>query len=447
MVNDRSVLILYANAICNLKCTYCYIDKNPVLMEIDKIMDESYKGNYYLEFAKEVFPDPQQVEEIQIWGGEPTLAFERIADTVVALIKHYTNVHKVMFSTNLAYDNCIDNIFHLVRKVNSCDRQINFDFQLSLDGPTYITDVNRGIGTTDKFTRNFSRLIAEIDPLLNECPNITINAFNKSTLDIASIESLQDKEHIIKYYRFLEAYRKISVKATNPRFHFNATVPNTACPLPITVDLGKKFANLCRLTREVERENKEQHYFEYLKTITPFVSDRCDKDYCNKGVCGSGKFCIGLLPNRMISTCHNGFTEVLAEYKEYALNNKDSNSTLQKSFFSDNFSNNMVFPYEQLTMYEKQVEELYNRENKNMMNAYVSQIQFLAVNHQIDRKYLKLENAIDGALFVFMHTSYCMRDNLNTSGTKIIAPANLFKLLLNGAKEYIETSITEKEDN
>ena len=38
----RRNLILYTTAICNLKCTYCYIDKNPALQKIDKILDESF---------------------------------------------------------------------------------------------------------------------------------------------------------------------------------------------------------------------------------------------------------------------------------------------------------------------------------------------------------------------------------------------------------------------
>lgn len=66
MVKDRKTLVLYSTAVCNLKCTYCFIDKNPALQKIDQLLDESYKGDYYFNFAKQVFPDPNQLEEIQI---------------------------------------------------------------------------------------------------------------------------------------------------------------------------------------------------------------------------------------------------------------------------------------------------------------------------------------------------------------------------------------------
>ena len=75
----------------------------------------------------------------------------------------------------------------------------------------------------------------------------------------------------------------------------------------------------------------------------------------------------------------------------------------------------------------------------------VGQIQLLAAAGQIYAQYKKINKAIEGALFILSHTSYCVRDNLNTSGTKTITPPNLIKLLLNGAKEYIE-NFKDEED-
>ncbi len=352
-----------------------------------------------------------------------------------------------MFSTNLAHDNAVDEIFHLLSEVNKCSREITLSLQLSLDGPTYINDTNRGKGVTERFSKNFSRLIAEVDSFLSKNEYITISAFNKSTLDIASIESLQTKEKIIKYFKFLEVYQSIAENSKNPRFQYNASVPNTACPLPITVELGKKFANLCKLSREIIEENSREHYFKYYDSITPFdMGEFKDTQICNKGCCGTGKICVGLLPNRLISTCHNGFTEVLSTYKQYAIENEERVSTLQNAFFSDLMTNDMVFPYEQLVNYEQQIEEFYNSESRNVTITLVGQIQLLAAAGQIEAQYKNISKAIEGALFILSHTSYCIRDNLNTSGTKTLTAPNLIKLLLNGAKEYIENFKDEKDE-
>ncbi|MDV3428760.1 MAG: hypothetical protein LIR50_17355 [Bacillota bacterium] len=78
-INLRHILVLYSTAVCNLNCSYCYIDKNPALKHIDSILDKSFADlEYYFNFAKEIFPNPQQLTEIQYWGAEPTLRFDRI---------------------------------------------------------------------------------------------------------------------------------------------------------------------------------------------------------------------------------------------------------------------------------------------------------------------------------------------------------------------------------
>jgi len=64
LVQDRHSLVLYTTATCNLNCKYCYIDKNSALTKIDDILEESFKGDYYFNFAIEIFPDPYQLEEI-----------------------------------------------------------------------------------------------------------------------------------------------------------------------------------------------------------------------------------------------------------------------------------------------------------------------------------------------------------------------------------------------
>jgi pyruvate formate-lyase activating enzyme-like uncharacterized protein len=42
MIKDRRTAVLFTCGICNLNCRYCNIDKNPALLEIDKILEESF---------------------------------------------------------------------------------------------------------------------------------------------------------------------------------------------------------------------------------------------------------------------------------------------------------------------------------------------------------------------------------------------------------------------
>lgn len=115
MEKDREILVLYTTAVCNLKCKYCYIDKNPALKKIDDILDESFKSDYYFNFAKKMFPDKYQLKEVQFWGGEPSIRLDRSFYTVNKLIKYYPNLSKFMTSTNFTIDNWHQQFYGLLK--------------------------------------------------------------------------------------------------------------------------------------------------------------------------------------------------------------------------------------------------------------------------------------------------------------------------------------------
>ena len=73
-------------------------------------------------------------------------------------------------------------------------------------------------------------------------------------------------------------------------------------------------------------------------------------------------------------------------------------------------------------------------------NHLVLTIRMLAKNNQIDPKYLDEKQAEQAAFFYSRHTANCIRDNMNTSGSILIPPVGLIKLLFNGAKEYIDAT-------
>ena len=98
----------------------------------------------------------------------------------------------------------------------------------------------------------------------------------------------------------------------------------------------------------------------------------------------------------------------------------------------------MVFPYDKLDMYRHQMEAYYLPDSCFEILNLVSEIQLLALNNQIDKQYLDLNKAVEGANFLGTHTAYCIRDNIGSTGSRSLVPVGLIKLLLNGAKEYIE---------
>ena len=446
IVKQRAICVFYLTATCNLKCRYCYIDKSEILTKIDKILEESYKGNYYFNFMKEMFPDPNQLKTIEFWGGEPSYGLHRVIPTIKSAIKYYPLLHDFTMSTNLTTDIGLQDFFDFLLIFKDFpERKFVFNLQLSLDGPTAINDLNRGEGTTKKFTQHFSELLFKVSDILDNIPNLFINAYFKPTLDASSIAQLQTKEAVINYFKFFEKYKMISDQyVTSTNWSLSIPNPNTATPSPHTVQDGKNFANFISICKDIViKENMGRPYFKYPRNIVPFADCRpcCSNALLTGGcgTCGSGSIVVGLLPNHLISSCHSGFVDLLSDYRQKCEEQKDLvDRTIDfEIFLNKGIKNKALHTLSEYQEYEKQM-QAFNMEARFQVAELASLIQLYAFAGQIDSKYSDQTEAILAAHFIHDHTAACVRDNLGATGSKFLFQVGYLKLFLNGAKESIE---------
>lgn len=442
MVNDRNTLILYSAAVCNLNCVYCAIDKNPALQAIDKMLEESFQGSYYLDFAKEIFPDPNQLRSIEIWGGETFLGLERIVPTLKQLIEHYPKLTDFFVSSNMTIPEWMDKLILVINTFNEYpDRQFKFRLQMSLDGTQEITDHNRGAKVTERLTNNFKKMVEYCAS--HDLKNVTLETVFKPTLTIEDIiKYLDTKEKIIDYFKFFEGYLDIYNDAKPPQMRLAPSLPNTAAPSPHTQAEGFIFRDFAKNCYEITQENKRNKIFKYFRDIRPFHtphSNACTNCTIKGGMCGSGHNVIGLLPNDMISACHSGFTDFLADYKQKAKDNQGV--TLDKNIFSNVNAARLIFHKDKLDQYEKQIYKFYYENTTALINNLASQIIMLAVANQIEHKYIREDEAIRAARYIIEFTANCIRDNLAITGSMTLLPLGLLRLLLNGARDYLDDRI------
>jgi sulfatase maturation enzyme AslB (radical SAM superfamily) len=161
---ERSMVQLYPTALCNLNCTYCQIDKNSVLKEIDTMLEKSFNDKeYYFNRIKQYFPMPHQLTNLETWGGEPFLRIERIFPLLHQLIEYYPYLSNLFSSTNFSFVEWPQKFLSLMNELgNYPDRIFNYTLQLSCDGPEYINDLGRGNGVTEKCLNNFNILLQEL---------------------------------------------------------------------------------------------------------------------------------------------------------------------------------------------------------------------------------------------------------------------------------------------
>lgn len=438
MEENRRTAIIYTTAVCNLNCTYCYIDKNQALVKIDKILEESFKGDYYINFMKEMFPDPQQLYNIETWGGEPFMGMHRCYNLINDMIEYFPNFRSFFSSTNLTTANWLDEFSGLVDVfAKHKDRNFSICIQLSLDGPEYITDKNRGIGVTRRFTDNFNKLVEYLKTVPS---NIEVRLHTKPTFDMSSVEMLSSKEKIIEYYQFMDGYIDKIAKLNKNNVMMFATIPNTASPLPHTKEDGIKFANLCRLMKEVERENVYKKYFKYYQKITLYSDGyECtegDSFRCTNFTCGTGYTNIGFLPYDRISTCHNGFVDLISEYKKESINSEGH--TIDFRLFVENSKSRFCLTKDEYKLFESQMMKFNIPDTTTRLTNMVTLIITMARSGQILDKYIDPKEALYAARFLRNKTSFCVRDNHAVTGSITLQPLGIYRLLLNGAKEIIE---------
>lgn len=447
MTNQLRILNLYPAAICNLNCVYCYIDKSPALQKIDNILTESFNSDYYLDFSKELF-DKEVLQGIHFWGGEPSMGLHKVYKLIPKFIDYYPNLKGFSMSTNFTIPNWFDEFYGFLNILKSYpQRQFEFNLQLSIDGPEYINDANRGKGVTKIFLEHYKDFINTIN--INLPANVIIKAHFKPTYSNKTIALLQNKNDIIEYFTFFDNLITDFKAINNPRVSMTPTIPNCASPGAYTVKDGENFANYCKLTREIEKDNLFKNY----KNITSYPP-RNFKNYCKNNTCfnlgcyncGAGLRTIGLLPEKQLSLCHSGFANLLEEYKINSKNNHcndEDNSSILKELYTHNqeaFSTCISFDD-----YPKIKEIFLHFEDRNqtfqMVNA-MALIQSLAAAGQVEKRFLNKQDAYLAAQYLLNSTPWCMRDSANVTGSITLPTIGYCKLLLNGAYEYI---IGEKE--
>ena len=437
---ERSIAVFFTCGTCNLKCRYCNIDKNPILAKIDEKLAESFEGDYYINALKKWFPNPGQLKKIETWGGEPFLHMERIYPLLHQIIDYYPYFYNFFSSTNFSYPEWTDKVFGLLDQFAQYPyRQFWVTLQLSMDGPEYMNDTNRGEGVSKRCKENLEKLYELLPTKLPK--NVTLEVAFKQTLDNSSISQLQTRESIIEYYQYFEQFYDKFYSLNLPNLQIGPTIPNTAVPSPVTKEDGEMFKNMCKLMYEISVENEQNHYFKYYANIMPYADRRilCNRYENSSTICGSGSSMVCLLPDNLISTCHEGFTALYADYKKYAEGSaRQDEGTIDFTRWVADEGPVYVLDEEKYKDFEKFVARYNDKNSTTRMSTLTANIRALALSGQIEQKYIYEPAAIQAAAFILSHTAYCIKDNYNVNGTFTLMPVGIIKLLLNGAKDYIE---------
>lgn len=435
---DLVELILYPSGICNLKCKYCYIVKNKYLQEIDDALAKSFEDeNYYLDFIEKlkVYFNVDTMESIALWGAEPSLGYSRVAKLLRKIIDKYPKVNYLMASSNMTTDCLVDGLFDILNSVKETGNEITFGQQISIDGPPYINEVNRGPGTTQKIIDNFDKILS----LKDEIPNGTKIKFQfKPTLSIDQIRDMTSKEKIKEYFQFFEDnfYIKINDSLGDKIKHGFACI-SLVSPSNYTVDDGKAYAEFCRLCRELkesgECEARLSTDFRLNKRCNAYDNNSYD---CSGGFCGLGVGNVGLLPNYNLCLCHRTFGSFCENYNQDAYTFK-SDFVNNRVFEGQKNFEQSLFGYQNAKNALRIYRDYYFNKTSTFFTSLTNLIRGLASCGQILPKYKDEQTALKAAKTYQKCYGVCAKDCYDLAGTLSSTSLGGLRIMLNGALDEI----------
>lgn len=239
---------LHWSSDCNMACKYCYIEKEKSCMaSYNREIRKALEDGTFVENVKRVTASiVNNIENISLWGAEPTINSQYWARTFTALFDYYPNAKEVMFSTNaLLGDRIYEDFFlPMVVYAHKNKRHIDFNLQMSLDGPPEFNDDSRHPGAT-------ASTIKTIKEILTRCPSdmeyFTLTINTKPTLDVSYMKIMNERgiDSFNWYYKFFDDLQVECDKLIENKKNINlalAGCPTLVDPGYYTKQDGEVFA-------------------------------------------------------------------------------------------------------------------------------------------------------------------------------------------------------------
>jgi len=410
---------------CPLRCVYCYIPKSDKMKKLHAdIVRMLYDGRIFLML-------PKNIRSIGLWGTEPTLTMKIIENNLDKIKECLPRLERIDFSTNMMMPPEI--IVSLIRKADEVG--INVSFQVSLDGPEWITDSNRGKGVTRRIVNNLRKFINLIN---NVKLSINVSMRWKPTLAIGNVREMNRHPELIhEYYHFFDKLTdELKSMCRNDKLEIiNSSAPTLVVPGKYTSSDGKELAKFFRYLADNRYPNayvfRALRVFRYRNELYKVRMFTCSGGDSNIGFDG-----------RCIHICHRTFYYNNPEYVESILDMPEYQNWDVSHFRRGSINNinkfYIVDANDEFNIARFQyVMRGYHDFWKLKLSITYTLIKELAAAGQVSSVYLH-DDKMAEMLSLFINTALsCPMENLLNTGSIHIPTISLIRVFGNGAFEII----------
>lgn len=433
---------LFSAAACNMACAYCYMPKTPVMRRLHARVVDELRSGQWVNSLKQVVG--HRLEHLGFWGTEPTLVLDCLVPQVPSLLEAFPNLKTIGFSTNLLQRPEV--ICDFARALSAVTDKVKFDLQVSLDGPAWVTDVNRHAGATPAILENLKFLF---EALGSGGLGIVVGMRFKPTLTIQNMRDMDDRR-IEEWFSFFDGILDMYAATVRDKEHLQfapEATPTFVVPGRYTSDDGKEAAAFFRRVWDVEQRHRRQRLFkhlrgslnQYVKRLHRLVRFHGDLTrHPSMMTCSAGDTNMGLGLGR-VHLCHRTF---MLDQPEYVASVERSLNNWDVSLFEGgriSIANKFIVDADA----QRELARLWYV-MRNYHDFYTLQVSYgvallkeLAAAGQVSPVYGECDE-LAALLALFVATAFsCPAENLLNTGCLHFSPVSQFRLLGNGAFESV----------
>lgn len=424
---------------CNLNCKYCYIPKKPFLKNIHRKIVEKIENGYYINELYQLYGE--NLEYISHWGTEPSITFPAFISSKFydQAFGKFPKLKEISFSSNFMTDP--DGILQFILSIPTT-KKIKIRIQVSLDGPSWITDNQRIGGATEKIVKNvfyISKKLSKSDVFHNLQFNI------KPTCSKETIKDMNKYTNVKDYYDFFESFigEWSSILQNTGIKILKSVDPTIVVPDKYTTRDGENFYGMLLNQLKAKEKNykyinsPDSAYYYRAKNKIPFFKEYGIKPHMF--TCSAGDTQFALMENKNIGVCHRIFYIDNEEYykalKSVGLEilkesvDKKTYDLLNKSGWA--YQDNEIDIMKMLYTYRA-----YHDFSVFRTSTAVALMSQLVDNKQVSYCY-KNKNLSALLYNLMISQSECFLENVIENGSLYIPSTSLLKLFGNGVFENI----------
>jgi len=396
---------------------------------------EYIKSGEFITNIKEVYGE--ELKHLGFWGTEPTLTLPLLQEKLPDIFAAFPKIESMDFSTSMMNKPTI--IFNFINALRGKDFLLKF--QISLDGPAFITDVNREIGAAKLIPENLKKLLKMVNEI--DLGKLKIQMRWKPTLSIDNMTELNQGGNIDLYIGYFEDINKM-FRDINKQENFTLEEfygPSLVVPGKYTSDDGKLLASFLKNYHERGRDGTYVGRVERLRSFHRELYKR------RMFTCSGGDSNLGI--GREIHICHRTFYMNDDDYIDSILKTDIENwdislfkrktiEMIKKYYIVDTADKDELYRFFYVMRGRHDFWRLITSYNYGMMKE-------LALAGQVDPVYLKDDGLLETfSLFIAVGMD-CPMENLLNTGSMHITPLSLLRLWGNGAFQEIMRRVGENE--